>query len=129
METNAYYDAITSDKGDYDLTVSSWQPDFPSANGNIQPLFDSSQVGGGGYNLSRYANPDVDALIDQATAAVDPAAAQQLWAQADKRIMQDAPIVPLTYAKQSFLRGGSVDDFFVASFPAYPNYLTVTLKQ
>ena len=29
----------------------------------------------------------------------------------------------------SFLRGGSVGDFFVASFPAYPNYLTVTLKQ
>ena len=126
--TNMYTEA-TGDNPGYDLILSSWQPDFPSANGNIQPLFDSSQVGGGGYNLSRYANPDVDALIDQATAAVDPAAAQQLWAQADKRIMQDAPIVPLTYAKQSFLRGGSVDDFFVASFPAYPNYLTVTLKQ
>jgi peptide/nickel transport system substrate-binding protein len=126
--TNMYTEA-TGDNPGYDLILSSWQPDFPSANGNIQPLFDSSQVGGGGYNLSRYANPDVDALIDQATAAVDPATAQQLWAQADKRIMQDAPIVPLTYAKQSFLRGGSVDDFFVASFPAYPNYLTVTLKQ
>ena len=43
--------------------------------------------------------------------------------------MQDAPIVPLTYAKQSFLAGGNVMDFFVASFPAYPNYLTVTLGQ
>jgi peptide/nickel transport system substrate-binding protein len=126
--TNMYTEATGDDPG-YDLILGGWQPDFPSANGNIQPLFDSSQIGGGGYNLARYSNADVDDLIAQATAAVDPAQAQKLWAQADKRIMQDAPVVPLTYAKQSFLRGGDVEDFFVASFPAYPNYLTVTLKQ
>ena len=57
QDENVYYDEITNDKGDYDLTVSSWQPDFPSANGNISPLFDSSQIGGGSYNISRYSNP------------------------------------------------------------------------
>ncbi|WP_029146467.1 ABC transporter substrate-binding protein [Microbacterium luticocti] len=129
MDVTTMYTEATGDDPDYDLILGGWQPDFPSANGNIQPLFDSSQIGGGGYNLARYSNPEVDKLIDQATAAVDQATAQQLWAQADKRIMQDAPVVPLTYAKQSFLRGGDVENFFVASFPAYPNYLTVTLKQ
>ena len=78
--SNTYYDTITGDKGDYDLTVSSWQPDFPSANGNISPLFDSSQIGGGGYNISRYSNPAVDQLIAQATGEVDQAKAQQDWA-------------------------------------------------
>jgi peptide/nickel transport system substrate-binding protein len=56
QDPNTYVDTVTGDKGDYDLTVGSWQPDFPSANGNISPLFDSSQIGGGGYNLSRYSN-------------------------------------------------------------------------
>jgi len=129
LDINTMYTDATGDNPDYDLILGGWQPDFPSANGNIQPLFDSSQIGGGGYNLARYSSPDVDKLIDQATAATDQAQAQSLWAQADKRIMQDAPVVPLTYAKQSFLAGSDVENFFIASFPAYPNYLTVTLKQ
>ena len=121
-------DEVTGDKGDFDLTISSWQPDFPSANGNIQPLFASSEIGGGGYNISRYSQPEVDALIARATAEVDPAKAQALWAQADKRILQDAPVVPLIYTKNSFLHGSNVQNFFVAAFPAYPNYLKVSLK-
>jgi peptide/nickel transport system substrate-binding protein len=120
---------ITSDKSDYDLTVASWQPDFPSANGNIEPLFASKEIGGGGYNISRYSSPAVDTLIDQATAQVDQAKAYALWAQADKQIMQDAPVVPLIYTKNSFLHGSNVQNFFVAAFPAYPNYLKVSLKQ
>ena len=43
--------------------------------------------------------------------------------------MADAPVVPLTYAKQSFLAGSNVQDFRVADFPAYPNYLKVALAQ
>lgn len=118
----------TGDKPDFDLTVSSWQPDFPSANGNIQPLFGTSEIGGGGYNISRYSAPEVDTLIGQALGETDAAKAQALWAQADKRILQDAPVVPLIYTKNSFLHGSNVRNFFVAAFPAYPNYLKVTLK-
>ncbi|MFC4144753.1 ABC transporter substrate-binding protein [Micromonospora mangrovi] len=129
LDEETWTAAVTGDAGDYDLTLSSWQPDFPSANGNIQPLFASSEIGGGGYNLSRYSQPEVDALIAQATAETDPAKAQALWAQADKRILTDAPVVPLTYTKNSFLHGSNVTNFFVASFPAYPNYLKVSLKQ
>lgn len=124
----SYLNDSSSGTADYDLNLGSWQPDFPSANANIQPLFDSSQIGGGGYNLSRYASPEVDALIAQATAEADPHAAEALWAQTDRRIMQDAPVVPLIYAKQSFLAGSGVQDFFVPSFPAYPNYLSISLR-
>ncbi len=128
-DANAYYNDVTANKVTFDLTLGSWQPDFPSANGNIQPLFDSSQIGGGAYNLSRYSNPAVDKLIAQATASTDPTAAQAIWAQADKKIMGDAPIVPLIYTRNSFLHGSNVENFFVAAFPAYPNYLKVSLKQ
>ncbi|MFD0783009.1 ABC transporter substrate-binding protein [Micromonospora azadirachtae] len=129
VDETAWTAEITGDRADYDLTLASWQPDFPSANGNIQPLFASSQVGGGGYNSARYSQPEVDKLIDQATAETDPAKAQVLWAQVDKRIMQDAPVVPLVYTRHSFLHGSLVQNFFVPSFPAYPNYLKVSLKQ
>lgn len=128
QDVNTYYDTITGDKGDYDLTVGSWQPDFPSANGNISPLFDSSQIGGGGYNISRYSNPAVDRLIAQATGEVDQATAQQTWARADRRIMQDAPVVPLLYTRNAFLRGSDVENFDVSGFPNYPDYLRIALS-
>lgn len=128
-DATSFYSDATATKANYDLALYSWQPDFPSANSNIQPLFASSEIGNGGNNVSRYSNADVDKLIDQATATVDQTAAQKLWAEADKRIMQDAPVVPLTYAKQSFLAGSNVQNFFIAAFPAYPNYLTLSLGQ
>ncbi|MCJ1714644.1 ABC transporter substrate-binding protein [Microbacterium sp. M1A1_1b] len=126
------YDSFTqatTNGTDFDLSLSSWQPDFPSANANLQPLYASSQIGGGGYNVSKYSNPDVDALIAKATGTVDQQDAQKLWAQADEKIMEDAPVVPLIYAKQSFLAGSNVADFRIADFPAYPNYLTVSLAK
>ncbi|TXN30647.1 ABC transporter substrate-binding protein [Lacisediminihabitans profunda] len=128
-DENSFYSDATATDANYDLALYSWQPDFPSANSNIQPLFASSEIGDGRNNVARYSNPEVDALIAMATAEVDQKAAQALWAKADKRIMQDAPVVPLSYAKQSFLRGSKVKNFFVASFPAYPNYLTLSLAK
>lgn len=129
MDQTTFYSQVTTSNASYDLALSSWQPDFPSAAGNIQPLFASDQIGNGGFNLSHYSSPDVDKLIDQAQATIDQSQANVLWAQVDKTIMRDAPVVPLTYARQSFLHGSKVQNFFVASFPAYPNYLKVTLAQ
>ena len=43
--------------------------------------------------------------------------------------MADAPVVPLIYTRNSFLHGSNVENFFVSAFPAYPNYLKVSLKQ
>ncbi|GAA2092011.1 ABC transporter substrate-binding protein [Microlunatus panaciterrae] len=129
LDSNALSEKVTGNKGDYDLYLGSWQPDFPSPNGNIQPLFDSSQIGNGNYNTSRYSNPEVDKMIKQAIGEVDQDKAGQLWAEVDKKIMEDAPIIPLTYTKNSFLHGSNVQNFFIGAFPAYPNYLKVTLKQ
>ncbi|MFJ4296304.1 ABC transporter substrate-binding protein [Curtobacterium sp. NPDC089689] len=127
-DADSFYTDATNGS-DYDLVLFSWQPDFPSANANLQPLYDSSQIGGGGYNVSHYKNAEVDSLIKEATGTIDRADAEKLWAQADRKIMEDAPVVPLMYAKQSFLAGSDVENFRIADFPAYPNYLTVSLKQ
>ncbi|WP_375487003.1 ABC transporter substrate-binding protein [uncultured Jatrophihabitans sp.] len=127
QDDNTELDTMTNNKGDYDLTVTDWQPDFPSANGNISPLFASNQIGNGNYNIARYSNSTVDSLIAKATGTVDRTAADKLWAQADRRIMQDAPVVPLLYSRNAFLRGSGVRNFDDSQFPNYPNYLRVSL--
>ena len=108
--------------------LSSWQPDVPSPNANLTPLFDSSQIGSGNYNLARYDNPEVDAAILEASSTVDPDEAHAKWAAVDQQILEESPVVPLIYSKNSFLHGSAVENFVIGEFPAYPNYLTVTLN-
>lgn len=130
LDENAYLALVTGNSaGGYDLALSSWQPDFPSAMDNLEPLFASDMIGNGNYNLSRLSDPKVDALFSRAEGTVDPAAANALWAQADKAIMADAAVVPLVYNKNSFLHGSHVKNFYIGTFPAYPIYTAVSLGQ
>ncbi|MGV9360167.1 ABC transporter substrate-binding protein [Amycolatopsis sp. NPDC003731] len=112
----------TKGLSDYDLTLTSWQPDIPSANANIQPLFQSTEIGNGGYNESRYNNPEVDKLIAEAQATVDPTEAGKKWAALDKKILADSPVVPLIYTRNSFLHGSQVGGVEIGRFPAYVDY-------
>jgi peptide/nickel transport system substrate-binding protein len=48
-------------------------------------------------NYSEFCDPRTDALIRQATSlqATDPSAADAAWAQAERRILDRAPLIPL----------------------------------
>jgi peptide/nickel transport system substrate-binding protein len=130
LDQDAYTALVTGNSaGGYDLAIASWQPDFPSAMDNLEPLYASDMIGNGNYNVSRLSDPSVDSLMSKAEATVDPAAANALWAQADKAIMADAAVVPLVYNKNSFLRGSDVKNFYIGTFPAYPIYSAVSLGQ
>lgn len=130
MDENAYSSEVYAGDGSaYDLLIRSWQPDVPSPNANLTPLFDSSQIGEGNYNVSRYDNPEVDEAILEASSTLDTEEAQARWAAVDRQILEDSPVVPLIYSKNSFIHGSGVSTFVIGEFPAYPNYLTVTLGE
>lgn len=120
--------ATQSDGSDYDLTIASWNPDYPSANANLQALFASSEIGSGGFNLGRYHNAEVDRMLAEA-AALSMDEAKEKWANIDRRIAQDVPVVPLVFRRNAFLHGSGVSGFFVDPFPAYPNYLVVGVQK
>lgn len=129
QEDNAYTADATGDDPKYDLVLGSWLPDYPSALGAIQPLFAKSEIGGGGYNLSRFDDPEVDSQIDAAIGETDPKKAGAMWAELDRQIMDAAPVVPLLYAHNAFLRGSKVAEFFVPPYPPYLNILTLGLAE
>jgi peptide/nickel transport system substrate-binding protein len=128
-EAGAFYELIASEEGDYDLATATWQPNYPSALADIQPLFASSEIGKGGFNVFRYSDPAVDAGIAAASAEPDRARAAGLWAALDQQIMADAPLVPLIYARNAFLHGSKVQNFYLPSYPPYPNLLTIGVSK
>lgn len=123
-----YGEAMTPGGGDYDLFLSYWIPDYPSANSNISLLFESMYIDGG-YNLSRTVDEQLDADIVDAISTTDLDEATAKWTAIDTYIMESASMLPLYVTRSSFLRGSGIAAFDVPAYPAVQNYLTISLAE
>jgi peptide/nickel transport system substrate-binding protein len=48
-----------------------------------------------GFNRGRYSNPEVDRLLDVATAALSEAERKKYYAEVQKIVAYDAPYIPI----------------------------------
>ncbi|GAA4239080.1 ABC transporter substrate-binding protein [Actinomadura meridiana] len=96
--------------GEWDIAAPGWTPDWYGNNGRsiIQPLFDGRTYGQNSTNYGGYDNPQVNALIDAALTAPDPATAATYWQRTDQTIMADAAIVPLLNRAHTIFRSSRV---------------------
>ncbi len=85
--------------GEAGMFILSWWADYPDIENFLFPLFHSSNMGGAG-NRSRFSNPDVDSLIEQARVTVDQHKQNTLYQQALHIIMTEHPWVCLWHKKQ-----------------------------
>jgi ABC-type transport system substrate-binding protein len=99
--------AIASKDG-WDITPVAWGPDWFGNNGRsiIQPLF--ANRGPNSPNFGGYGDPDVTKLISRALAAPTASAAAQLWAEADRKLLSDVAVVPMTAAKNASFHSARV---------------------
>jgi peptide/nickel transport system substrate-binding protein len=97
-------------QGKWDIAAPGWIPDWYGNNGrtNIVPLFDGRTYGPNSTDYGGYNNPAVNALIDRALQAKSLGEAAQIWARADRLIMQDAAIVPLQNQKYPIFHSSRV---------------------
>ncbi len=70
----------------------------PSTDGMLFPLFHSDATGR--LNLNRYANPEVDQILAAARSERDGTARVALYRQAEDKILQDLPIIPLWWVQE-----------------------------
>ena len=63
----------------------------------LRRVFHSKQVPPVGFNRGFYNNPDVDRLIDAATAATNDQERARLYREAQQRVAEDAPYISLWY--------------------------------
>ncbi len=88
MEFAASLDAEV--RGDFQLYMLAWSGRV-DGDGNMSTFFRT----GGSDNQSKYSNPDVDALLDQARATPDVAARRDIYAKMWPILHQDQPITYL----------------------------------
>ena len=96
------------------LMTNGWGADWNDGYGFLSQIVDSRVIRetGGSSNLSVMI-PEVDQLIDQAMAEPDVKKRETIWAQIDKRVMEEAVILPGVWAAQVTLRGVGVTNVFV----------------
>ena len=82
------------DKGQFDLALGVWSPDYADPYMFMNFWFDSKNGGLAG-NRAFYSNPQVDSLIRKAAVVTDQTQRAQLYQQAQKIVVEDAPYVYL----------------------------------
>jgi len=81
-------------KGDYDIAIGNWSPDFADPYMFMNYWFESDKKGLPG-NRSFYSNPQVDALLKQAVSTPDQAERTKFYQQAQKTVIDEAAYVYL----------------------------------
>src|SRR5262249_34494231 len=96
LATKDFYPQISSPakvhQNGYGLMLVGWGADLPTPRWALQPLVDGrSTTPDANTNYAELNDPTVNALIDRAAAASDPAG----WAQVHQKVLDTAALVPL----------------------------------
>jgi ABC-type oligopeptide transport system substrate-binding subunit len=76
-----------------------WGADYPDPSTFLQSLF----AGGSSDNYTDYANPDYDALLEEAAAELDPARRADIYLRAQQLLIDDAVVIPTFHDVGYFL--------------------------
>ena len=80
--------------------------DYPSMDNFLYPLFQSQQARSGSYTF--YNSPKVDEILVTARSTVDDKQRWNLYAEAEKMILADAPCIPLFFYRDFRLMNNRV---------------------
>jgi len=97
-------------RGDVPFFWLGWEASEPDPGAYLYPLFHSSQVGLD--NLSRFEDPDIDELLDEARQAPSAAAAAPRYREAERQIMDAAPMLPLLWHRHAVVVRPEVQELF-----------------
>lgn len=88
-----------------------WQPDYPSAENYLNPLFSSAAADGRGSNDGDFKNPDFDALLAKAAGAATEDEAIEDYQAAEEMLFEQLPSVPLYYENAAGVAAQGVKGF------------------
>jgi peptide/nickel transport system substrate-binding protein len=112
------------------IIVYGWGADWPDGFGFLQQIVDSRVIRdtGGNTNLGVSVKA-VDDLLDDALKETDTAAREKLWAQIDRKVMEEAQVLPGVWAKSLLYRPENLTNVFVSIGYQMYDYVTLGVKK
>jgi ABC-type transport system substrate-binding protein len=93
-----------------------WTADYPDGAYFLSQMWHSKSK----WNRPRYANPRYDELIDRAMTVADNDARYRLYHEAERVLLEDAGMVPLTVRMQVAIRKPGVANVYLTPFRYRP---------
>ncbi|MFF5479366.1 ABC transporter substrate-binding protein [Streptomyces sp. NPDC012935] len=109
------------------LHMMQWGADWPSGYGFLQQILHGDAIGASGNtNLSYINDKQINEMLEKAIATEDDSERNSLYAQIDKRAMDQAALVPLTYFKVLLYRPANFTNLVsTAAFSGQYDYLNI----
>lgn len=110
----ATFSQFRSDISDRKMTGAfrtGWQPDYPSIQNYLYPLYDSASADGKGSNDGDFKNADFDKLCSQAASATNSDEVIKLYQQAEEILFQQLPATPLYYSNATGVSAKDISGF------------------
>ena len=86
------------------FSVYGWFQDFPDPSDFLDVLFSTKSISDvESNNLTFYSSAEADRLMEEADQEINPKKRMDLYAQAEKVIVDDAPVAPLVYPVEIWL--------------------------
>ena len=106
QEWSVYYPDVQA--GNYEICAMGWSGDY------VHPMtFLSLNVTGNLDNISRYSNPEYDALVEQAKSETDEVKALEIMRQADNLAASEYPTLNLYYKVNTMLLKDYVQGYYL----------------
>ncbi|MEH0418305.1 ABC transporter substrate-binding protein [Streptomyces sp. B21-083] len=109
------------------LMMMQWGADWPSGYGFLQQILNGKAISASGNtNLSQLDNKEVDTKLETAIGTQDKTARDSLYTEIDKKVMDEAALVPLTYFKVLLYRPANFTNLVSTSaFSGQYDYLNI----
>ncbi|MGH7268380.1 MAG: ABC transporter substrate-binding protein [Candidatus Rokuibacteriota bacterium] len=98
---------------DQHLFTLGWVTTNADADYSLYALFHSKQVPPVGWNTSRYANPRVDQLLDQARRSLNQSEREKLYGEVQDILVKEMVWIPVYNTKEIVVTGAHVKGFVV----------------
>ncbi|WP_167157149.1 ABC transporter substrate-binding protein [Streptomyces sp. MBT27] len=130
LEGNDYNDTVASTKKEPGFFLRGWGADWPSGGPFLAPIFDGRQIvqDGANFNTGFLNDPSVNSEIDEINKLTDLAAAAPRWGALDKKIGEQAVVVPLFHPVYKRLVGKDVKNVVISDWTGVLDISQVAVK-
>lgn len=118
-EAGEYFTA--GNRREMECYLASWYADYPDPQNFLSTLLTT----GAALNRSGYSNPKFDTLCRQADSERDTAKRSQLYAEADRLLMEDVGVLPLSYSPRLLLVKQGVSGWQSNACTLLPHFATM----
>lgn len=112
------------------LMMMQWGADWPTGFGYLQQVVHGDAIqDAGNTNLSQLDDPEINKLLDSAISNTDEAARTKAYSEVDKKVMESAAVVPLSYFKVLHYRSPDLTNVVTSqAYSGQYDFLNIGLK-